>query len=488
MAYEVKELLESSKVFYRMSSEQEYNASQIDKSNSSGYNGNAQSKLPGFKLTRYTQDDFIKELMPESHRINDIYARPNTPITKSGEYPKGAINRTDVVDWKIRARVSIPKQNTIADKQRSHLIGNDLDLDIIKGSEEDFREFFKFYKYSHIHHGMSQVVLSALTTGDGAIYFYIDENDDLKYDVWSYKYGNDVSYHPKSLNNEECITRHYTSNEKDLKGELIQYEICEVYDKTRIHKYKLIKDDWELISSPMVHGFSQIPVAYNKLDDVAWGKGQGLIDKIESSLSDLRESNEYFQFQILFLSGRIKVLPNASKQGKVLAGDANSKVESIEPQSKPESFVLEVNTLTEEVNNGCGVVVVDPETLKGDSSGAYVKSVYFPATAYAMNQIPNWSKFFTTCVSISKEAVGKILGKQSSFVSMKVSWNLKPFVPQNELEMSMINMNAIQSGSRSKQTGASLLSGNAPNEYELIQKEEQFEYERTFNNPLDNNL
>ncbi len=488
MEYNVKELLDCGKIFYRMSTDQVESILQAEKVSASGYSGCAESKLPGFKLTRYTQDDFMAELMPESHLVNNIYYRPNTPITKTGEIPSTKEQfKTDVLEWKKRARVSIPKQNTIAEKQRSHLIGNDLDLDMIIGNEDDFKEFYKFYKYSHIHHGMSKAVQSALTTGDGAMYFYIDENLDLKYDVWSYKYGNDVSHHPKTDTVDECITRHYVSSIKDEEGETQQIDVCEIYDKSMIKTYHLKEKDW-VIQSNVAHGFTQIPVAYNKLDDVAWGMVQDIINKIESSLSDLREANEYFQFQIFFFSGgKIKVLPNASKQGKVIKGDANSKVEAINPQSKPDSFVVEVNTLTEEVHNGSGVVVIDPETLKGDSSGAYVKSVYFPATAYALNQIPNWSNFFTSCVSISKEAIGKIYKRPGEYLKMKVSWDLKPFVPQNELELSMINLNAVSSGSRSKQTGASLLTGNAPNEIELIQKEEQLEHERNFVNPLNNN-
>jgi hypothetical protein len=487
--YNIKQLLSCGKVFYRMSTTQ---FTSVDKETVSqtGFSGCGQSTLPKLRLTQVSQDQFIKELNPESHIVNDNAHRSDTPITRNGQIPTKLTN-SEIVDWKKRARVAIPKQKNIADRQCIHMIGNDFDFDLIdENKDKVYSEFKKMWKYFHIHKGVSQSVLTGLTTGDCAIYFYVDEYNDVQYDVWSYKYGNDVSHHPATEDQNECITRRYFKTVFDENGEDKKIEVVEVYDKSRISTYTKDaegsnSDEWALLKSEN-HGFSQIPVAYNKLDDVAWGAVQGLIDKKEASLSDLRESNEYFQFQILFLKGKVKVLPNASKQGKVIQGDKDSDIKEVEPQSKPESFVTEVGALTEEIHNGSGVVVIDPEVLKGDSSGAYVKSVYFPATSYALNQQIYWAKFFTKTVSIAKEAIGKSLGKVGDYVGTRIAWELHPFVPQNELEQAMINSQAISAGSRSKKTGASLLKGNAPNEIELIEAEQDELLNKQFQNPLNN--
>lgn len=479
MSYDIEKLLNSNKKFYRMSADQAYFNYRRTKMNGSGFSGEGESRLPKFTLEEVTQDQFMLELMPQSHKVNDPAYRVNTPVTADGLPFRRGVEGNEIVDWKQRARVAVPKQLTVAEKQRVHLIGNQFDFDLFKGNAEIFKNFKKYWKAYQIHAGISQVVKSALTTGDGAIYFYIDDNKDIKYDVWSYKYGNNVSYHKKRDSRKECITRYYLET-TDMGSSI---EVVEVYDDTYKWTYKR-KGKGSVGFTQFgkdAHGFTVIPVAYNKLDDVAWGPAQNLIEQIESSLSDLRESNEYFQFQILFLKGgKIKVLPNASKQGKVIEGDADSDAKQIEPQSKPDSFVLEINTLTDSLNDSVGVVDVDTEALKGDTSGAYVKSIYFPATSYALNQIPFWTKFFDSCIKIFTIAVGKVEGKISDYKELKVMHELKPFVPQNDYEQAQILQYLRSAGAISKQTAAEVHVYSTPDEYAKIEEEENEAYERSF--------
>lgn len=479
MEYNVNKLLKASKTFFRMSYQQN---PEYEKHSSSGAGYSAETgeqKLPSFMLTQVSQDQFMKELMPQGHLINNTLYRPDTPITKDG-LPLTESNSDEIIDWKHRARVAIPKQNTIAEKQRTHLAGNDLSFDLVKGDKKQFNMFNNYWKLSHAHCGISKAVITALTTGDCGLYFYID-GDDIKYKNFSYKYGDNLNHHKATSTRKECITRYFIFTD----DEGVELETVEIYDDSYIYTYqkkKGAKDDFKR-TDKKAHGFAMIPLAYNKLDDVAWGMGQNIIEKLESSFSDLRESNEYFQFQILFLSGsKIKVLPNASKQGKVISGSENSKAETLSPQGNPESFEKEINILTEELYDGTGVTIIDPESLKGDTSGAYVKSVYFPATSYAKNQIPNWDNFLDKCRDIVKYAVGKIEQKPEDYLKMKVSWDLAPYVPQNELEQAQISQYLVQVGARSKQTASSLANGNAPNEWELVQKEEEAAFKQAFGN------
>lgn len=473
--YDVKKLLSKKKKFFRMGINiNEYYATGGTSNNNSGFNGEGESKLPNFTVTEINQDQFIKELYPQTHIINNPDIYPNKPLTKSG-LPVGVVSGDEILKWESIARVSVPEQNTIAQKQRIHLMGNPIEFTKYSGDDDVFTSFKEGWNHYKIQSGMSLVAESALTTGDGAIYFYLDGKKRLKYKTWSYKYGDSISHHPESEDNgkvvKENITRHFNTIQDNETVETV-----EVYDDEFITTYTKKKgDDWDQKGS-VKHGFRVIPVAYHKEDDVAWGIVQDICDQVERSLSDLREANKYFAFTILFLKGGgIQVLPNKTSQGKVIEGNnSDSDVKAIEPQSKPDAFVTEVNKLTDKMHTATGTVVIQPEMLKGgDQSGAYIKNLYFPAIQKAMESLPRWHPFIQDCIDIVIDAVGREKVMSSKFDELRVSYTLDPYIPQNDAETILNMTNARAGGFASVKTTSDRLTFGAPDEYARIQKEKE---------------
>lgn len=453
------------------------------------YEGSTGSVLPRLKFVEVTQDDFIRELNPETHAVNDPMVRPNIPLTSDGQPPNIKDlqeGKQEIVAYAMRARVAISEQEIIADRQLVHLFGNSLDLSLFKGEDELYSSFKKYWKHYRAHDAMMLAAESVLKTGDGAVVFYIDKGD-IKFKIWSYMFGNSVSKHEAVKDvSPECVTRLYSGPNPDNEDETI--ELCQVYTDTEVYTYRKSKpdgdnkDEWTLVKAPELHGFKQIPVAYKKGKDVAWGSVQRLIEAQEESLSDFREANKKVGQDILVIkSDALDVMPNMSAGVSIIDVGEEGDASKLEAQDEPKSFIAELRELQERERSTTGTVVIPPDALKGgDHSGAYIKNLYFPAIQKAIKSIPEWSEFVQKCLNIMVEATGLIEGKPLEYRNMKITYDLKPYVPENRYEVAQINQLGVLAGFISKEDAAENTQGNSPDAFEKIKRERQEEYNLKF--------
>jgi hypothetical protein len=230
---------------------------------------------------------------------------------------------------------------------------------------------------------------------------------------------------------------------------------------------------WKVTKPEASHGFAQIPIAYHREPDVAWGAGQDLIDKIERLLSDVRESNAYFAFGIMFLSGDdITVLPPKTSQGKVITStDSNSNAKLLEQNDMSGPIKFEYEQYTKQLYRNTGTVIIDPEILKGgDQSGAYIKNLYNDAIQYAMDAKPRWQPVLDKIVSIVKEAL-ELEDGNLAFRELVVISDPDIYVPMNVAEETRLVNESLTAGTISKETASQNNIFATPQEYDRMRGE-----------------
>jgi hypothetical protein len=117
------------------------------------------------------------------------------------------------------------------------------------------------------------------------------------------------------------------------------------------------------------------------------------------------------------------------------------------------------------------MVVLDPKDLKGgDYSGAFIKNLYWREVQWSTNMIAELRPAFTKLISIFKELVSKIENDEG-YTKLKMTFQLTPFVPKNELEEVTMITTAKAAGLTSVQTGSGELDFNNPREFERLQEE-----------------
>lgn len=430
------------------------------------YDANA----PTIRFQRVTQDEFLSELDPRSHEINNTIIYPDKVIKSIVKNSDGEdVEQTTITEI---ARVSVSLQSMIATKQCVHLWAKPPKFTSKRGSNPDkFTRFKEYWTQRNAQSALYLMAKSALTTGDGAICWYLNTKKELNYKVWSYKDGDMLIpvYKENGIDMDKFIRRYYSIPE----GEKNAVDTIDIYSDTTYTQLILKGTKWVVSIDERTHGFSQIPVSYHREPDVAWGAGQDLIDKIERLLSDMRESNAYFAFGIMFLSGGdIRVMPPKSSQGKlIISEDSNADAKFLEQKDLSPALKFEYDQYTKQLYRTTGTVVIDPEILKGgDQSGAYIKNLYNDAIQYAMDAKPRWQPVLEKIVAIVKEGL-EIEDKDIDFRQLVVISDVDIYVPMNIAEEIRLVNESLIAKTISQETASQTNYISTPDEYERIQKE-----------------
>jgi len=439
---------------------------------------------PTMKFQKITQDTFLAELNPESHDINNPFIYPDKVV-------KSKAKNSDGIEEEIStlvqvARVSIALQLMIATKQCVHLWANKPKFTSKRVGDSDmFMRFKEYWTERNASSALYLMAKSALTTGDGAIYFFMTDKKELSYKVWSYEDGDQLIpvYKKNGVDMEMFIRRYYTTHD----GYDQAMDTIDVYDSVTVSQYVLDGSYWVQTKSKEAHGFRQIPVAYHREDDVAWGKGQSLIDKIERLMSDIRESNAYFSFGIMFLAGDdVKVLPPKTSQGKVIISEnPESNAKMLEQNDMSPALKFEFDQYWKQLCRITGTVVIDPELLKGgDQSGAYIKNLYNDAIQYALDARPRWQPVLDKIVSVVKEGLGLEEKDTLGYGSLVVISEPDIYVPMNIAEEVRLVNESLTAGAISIETAAQTNAFASPDEVNRLnnQKIKQNEQESSTGN------
>jgi len=419
--------------------------------------------LPSTRYNVVTQDKFIAEYEPRSHDINN-------PLIYPDKLVKNASDEIESITYV--ARVSVALQQMIALKQCVHLFAKPPKFTSLKGGDvERFTRFKEYWTQRNASSALYLMAKSALSTGDGAIYFYTS-NKELQYKVWSYKDGDMLipEYGKDGVTLKQFIRRYSSVDDEGN-----THDTIDIITNKTLERRRLDGGNWVVLDKAAAHGFNQIPVAYHREDDVAWGAGQDLIDKIERLLSDVRESNAYFAFGILFLSGDgVRVLPPKQTQGKVITSedkDADAKLLKSDDMSPALKF--EFDRYSKELFRTTGTVIIDPEVLKGgDQSGAYIKNLYNDAIQYAMDAKPNWQPVLEKIVSVVKEGLGLESQENLDYKKLVVISEPDIYIPMNAAEeVQMVNQSKV-AGTISIQTATERSELAAPDEVDRLKAQE----------------
>lgn len=427
-------------------------------------NNYMEASAPNTSRIAVSQEQFASELDIRGHKIFNKAIYPDKIIKNDEDEPIGIEHV---------ARVGIGFQKIISLRQAVHLVGNPPKLTTTKDVDAElFARYKEYRKIKGVNNAIYLTVKSALETGDGATVFFRDAKGKLRWKIWNYSNGDVLipTYEPDGVTLKAFARRYWSVQDNKTT------DTVDLIDNTTVRT--LIKEnaDWKVIKTS-IHGFNQVPVAYHRNEDVAWGDGQELIDIIERSLSDHREANAYFAFGILFLTGQIEVLPNKSNQGKTIIGEEDSNAKMIEQKEVSGGFKFEFDTYKEELYNLTGTVIIKPEQFKGgDVSGAAVRSYHDVAVQYAMDKAPLYFNFLNQIEAITIEGMGLEKGISNEVSNMEVCSEIDVYVPQNTMEIATKLATLVAVGALSKKTAQETNEFAKPDEVERVKDEEMAKY------------
>lgn len=428
------------------------------------------------------QNDFLAELHPSGHKINDPLYYEN--IFKTVEKTDSKGNKYQQVVEIAIERVSIAMQQIILTKHLTHLCGKDIRF-VYSGSNytQVKKNLVKELKQGWIKKNMETAKYdfckSVKATGDGAFCAVIDKGK-FSYRVFSALNGDGL--HPIFGFDGKLkqFGRSFTAFDYEA-GEEVLY--MELWDNTYFSRYRYSlanknadQDGWETETKPTPHGFNEIPIVYKKVDKGAcWSDVQDLIDKLEMALSQLFENNKSYAFRIMVIKGGFEIQGDLRGQARaIMMDDTDGSAGFMEKADASNSFTVQLEQTLKFILMG-SFTVLPPEVKGGDLPGVTIKILYSPAVEQGINDKNEYNSSIDEMVSLFKHGYGVELEQVSDYDGLDVRGDIDVYVHQNDAEIiSNINTSVLD-GSLSVETGAEKHPYAASDEYDRLLKQQREE-------------
>ena len=418
------------------------------------------------------QADFIRELYPSGHKINDPVWYPDKTSYIDSDEVKSANNGKGAWVTERVTRCAVPFQFIILLKHLVHLGGNPINImSSNRVQSEEEKDSLSELKQGWIDKNMEvakwECFKSGKATGDAACVIYMDDDKQVRYKTLSYLNGDSLYPHFDTKGNLEKFAREFKMMSEDG---TVKVSYVEVWDKKYAYLFKRddssnvkkIKnaildifglDGYTLVEEPKPHGFKRVPIAYKRLDGPCWAPVQNNIDDYELSLSQLCESNKVYAFPILVMIGEdanVEVSTNG-RPFAITSTDPDAKVSMLNNNSGTESFKLQLESQYKSIMMGA-FIVTPPEVRSGDLPGVAIKLIYSPALENAMNDAKEWNAFIDDMFELFTYGYGLEKQLSAQFSKLNAHANIEPYIHQNMAEMIQLLSQSVLSNILSIET------------------------------------
>lgn len=441
-----------------------------------------------------TQEDFARELDPNSHAINDreIY---QTWMQRDED---GLYYETE---WE---RHAFAFQQEILDDRLVRLTGNDIQFDLSDRTENDNtrQDFYKFktaWAEKSMERAWYELAKSVLSTGDSA-FIGIIRNKKFYWRVLSFSKGDTLFPHYDRITGQLSIFARQYSDYND-NGELRKY--VDVWDDKYYYRFveevstdndedkegsekinyvgNFSIDGYVLDAKPQVHGFDEIPVAYRRCDSgPCWSNSQETIEHYELAFSRLAQSNSAFGLPILSITqgnGRNVeelTMGDMSYAAKIFLIPSDGKAEFLQRQDASNAYKSQLDELKRKIYEQ-SMVVKAPELKSGDTPAAAIKLLYSDSYNKAMNETQEFDEVIDKIVKIFSWGAGIEYESRLKFINLPLSHFCIPFIPISEGELATILATGVQNGFCSKQTASEKFTYATPQEWSRLMAEKHDE-------------
>lgn len=436
------------------------------------YSGYMVIDYPLFEIV--SQADFVRELYPSGHKINDPMWYPDKMSYLDTDEVREANNGKGAWVTERVTRTTVPFQFIILLKHLIHLGGNPVNIMSsnrvqTEADKSALAELRQGWVDKNMETAKWDCFKSAKAVGDTACVMYFDKNGKVKYKVLSYLNGDTLYPHYNTKGDLEMFAREFKMLSEDGRQKVSYIEVWD--DK---HTYLLKKDDttavkkiknfvyelfgldgYSMVGEPSLHGFNRIPIVYKRLNGPCWSFVQRNIDDYELSLSQLCESNKVYAFPILVMVGGDADV-SVSSNGRpfaITSSDPDAKISMLNNNgnSGTESFKLQIETQYKTIMMG-SFIVTPPEVRSGDLPGVAIKLIYSPALEHAMNDAKEWDVFIDEMFELFTYGYGIEKKMSAQFSKLEAHANIVPYVHENTSEMIQLLSQSVLSNILSVET------------------------------------
>lgn len=437
-----------------------------------GINETMQARTPSVEYHTVTQEQFLAELDPQSHKVLFDDNVPSITMKVRGRFME--------IEYK---KMALPIQQQIVDKHVLHLCANPMQFTLMhtnptEKQKEDFITFKQYWDLRNQDGMKTKMVTTQKSVGDAGLLYYMDYKGQIKSRLISYLDGYVICSHNDDNGDRLLETIYYKSGD---------IEYIDSYDDTYMYRYKLNNNadsvrmgEW-VMEKPIRHGFSEIPLV-TKRGQVAWNNVQSIIESLEVIYNVFLVIQKRHGWGILYVKG------NFSNDGKKIAGaiilndkslDGKGSAEFKAPPT-PQGMIDTMQLMRESIQEGAGVTFLLPKDVKmsGDISGIAIMLTQSLDIENALQGVIDWQNVADKMTRLFKEGLAKELvnkGENESaitdFENLHINSKFTVWKPRNDTEYNQMLVTLKGAGLLSRKSGTELNTVAKPDEDIRIQRE-----------------
>lgn len=458
-----------------------------------GYTWNDVSEVPiqqdTLRRKIVTQEDFLRELDPAGHLINDKELYPDV-WQKNEEDGR----------WYIQEipRYAFSYQQIILVKHLTHLCGNDIqfelsDKSVTQETSDVFNAFRNGWANKNMEVAWYQLAKSVKATGDGAFIGFLDKGE-FGWKVLSFLKGDKLFPHYDlrtgkletfartycNYSEDGTVTKRYIDvwDDKNYYRFVSDGDPSNLFEKAKQLIFKLFSTDGYKLEWMEAHGFDSIPVAYMRDDNgPCWTFSEETIEHYEIAFSNLAHSNHDFGLPIMYVKGEgsEEVTTNdMSYASKIMILPSDGEIGFLNRQDASNAYKAELDKLEDNIYRQ-SFAVKTPELKSGDTPGVALKIMYSDAYEKAMTDAHEYDGAVDKVIDIFSWGYGIESESRLAFLNTNIRHYIEPYIHLNLSELTQNLNTAVLGGFLSKQTASEKLPYSTPQEWDRICKEKHDE-------------
>lgn len=382
------------------------------------------------------------------HKVFDATSRPAKVINKdTGEVKDDGSPNTIKTTVEV-ARIGVPLQETIVEQRIGFMLSLPVKYNMLS-EDKNGRKMIDRVNYilekNRMDFKNKEILRRQMSELECAELWYFTEATDydtrltMKCKILSPALNDILIPVYDDYGDMIAFGRKYKIKENDK-----EIEHFDIY--TALFEYHYVnRGEWKLddltdtkgkpIPNPIPNPIGKIPIVYHSQDKPEWYKSQSMIERLEESMSNHADMNDYFGSPILAISGEVLGFSQKGEQGKIIELSQEARANYLQLTTPPESILKEQANLRELALSMCSTADISFDKVKGigNLSAVALNLLFISSAMAAKTKEETFSVNLQRRLSILMSAIGNSIDTQLKSAISKVKYNpaIEVYVPQD---------------------------------------------------------
>lgn len=423
-------------------------------------------------------EEAMKGLDPLLHDIHDPAKRPDKIVradAENNEMQPNTINVTGNINEDKPAtkpvpvaRIALAIQRLIVNRAVAFLFGNPptLQADPRKGTKEDevlasLQRVLQISKAKTINR---QIARTMFEFTEAAEYWYpakmnktaniygFDSQYKLRCSIFSPDKGDTLYPYFNTDGDLIAFSREFDIKQTDIDSKQKTLHYFETFTASSLYRWKIEHGKWEIDEGyPKKNTIGKIPVAYICQPYPEWTLVQGLIDRLETLMSNFADTNDYHASPKIFTTGDIHGWAQKGESGAVIEGADGATAQYLSWAQAPESVKLEIETLLRMIHTISQTPDISFDSVKGlNLSGVALRLLFMDAHLKVQDKAETFETHLQRRDSIIQSYLGQMNAKDEAYVQATKTLVAEPAIQPYMIEDETTKVNNIMAATGQK--------------------------------------